>query len=165
MPYCSGDRVKLRRATLEDLPFLLQLEQEFCDLGFVGSDEPATHERQMADADCFYYIVEENDGRAGFVILRGLLSVNRCIELKRIVIADPGHGLGRQVLRAIIDQAFGEFSAHRLWLDVFEDNDRARHFYRSLGFTEEGTLRECIRIGDRYRSLVVMSILKTEYES
>src|SRR2546426_5724993 len=92
--------MKLRRANPADLPFILQLEREFCDLGFLGSDDARTHERQISDPDCHYSIVEENGERAGYVILRGLTSANRCVELKRIAIASPGRGLGRQVLAA-----------------------------------------------------------------
>jgi len=155
--------MKLRRAALEDLPFLLPLEQKFCQLGLVGGDDRGTHERQMTDPDCLYYLVEENGERAGYVILRGLTSINRCLELKRIVVANPGRGLGRQVLRAILEKAFGELSAHRVWLDVYDDNHRALYVYRLLGFVKEGTLRECIQRDDGYRSLVVMSILESEY--
>ena len=143
--------MRLRRATRDDLPYLLQLEQKFCSLGFVGGDDASVHERQMADADCLYDMVEEQGERAGYVILRGLASINRSVELKRIVIAEPGRGLGRQVLRALIDEVFGKLAAHRLWLDVYEDNPRARHIYRSLGFVEEGTLRECIKSEGRGR--------------
>ena len=66
----------------------------------------------------------------------------------RIVISEPGQGLGRMVLRAIMSKVFDELGAHRLWLDVFEYNARARHVYRSLGFVEESV----------DGSLVVMSI-------
>ena len=155
--------MKLLRATPEDLAFLFQLEQQFCELGLVGGDDRGTHERQMTDPDCLYYMVEENGERAGYVILRGLMSFNRCLELKRIVVANPGLGLGRQVLRAILDKAFGELSAHRVWLDVYDDNYRALHVYRLLGFVMEGTLRECIKREDGYHSLVVMAILESEY--
>ncbi len=79
------------------------------------------------------------------------------------MIAEPGQGLGRRVLEAILHKVFDEFSAHRLWLDVFTDNDRARHLYRSIGFVEEGVLRECVRRGDLYRSLLIMSMLGSEY--
>jgi diamine N-acetyltransferase len=154
--------MKLRRANSTDLPFILHLEREWCDRGFVGCDDARSHERQIADPDWVYFVVEENGERAGYVTLHGLTSINRCIELKRIAIVRPGRGLGRQVLRTIIDMVFGEICAHRLWLDVYEDNHRARHVYRSLGFVEEGTLRECIKRGDQYRSLVVMSILESE---
>lgn len=154
--------MRLRTATPADLSFLLRLEREYCGLGFIGSDDGPTHERQMSDSDCSYAVVEENGERAGYVILRGLMSLNQSVELKRFAIANPGRGLGRQVLHAIIDRVFDEHSAHRLWLDVFDDNHRARHLYRSLGFVEEGTLRECVKYEDRYRSLVVMSMLDSE---
>jgi RimJ/RimL family protein N-acetyltransferase len=52
-----------------------------------------------------------------------------------------------------------------LWLDVFEHNARARHVYRSVGFVEEGVLRECVKQQERYASLVVMSILENEYRT
>jgi len=67
------------------------------------------------------------------------------------------------VLEAIVNKAFREFCAHRLWLDVYQDNSRARQVYRDLGFVEEGVLRECIQRGEEYRSLVVMSMLEAEY--
>lgn len=69
------------------------------------------------------------------------------------------------LLQAILSKAFDELAAHRLWLDVFEHNARARHVYRSVGFSEEGVLRECVKQQERYASLVVMSILEDEYRS
>ena len=156
--------MNLRRALWEDLPYILQLERQYRELGFLGGDDPAKHEQQLSDPDCAYWIVE-TDAAAGFVILRGLRSINKCIELKRIAIAEPGRGLGRQVLARIMDMAFNEMSAHRLWLDVFEHNARARHVYRSVGFVEEGKLRESIKYGDLYRTLVLMSILEQEYRA
>jgi len=60
---------------------------------------------------------------------------------------------------------FEEWRAHRLWLDVKEHNMRARHLYESEGFVREGVLRECIRNGETYESLIVMSMLEQEYFS
>jgi diamine N-acetyltransferase len=67
------------------------------------------------------------------------------------------------MMRSIIKKVFEEYGAHRLWLDVFDDNQRARYFYKSVGFKEEGVLRDAVRRGDRYDSLVIMSILAGEY--
>jgi len=60
---------------------------------------------------------------------------------------------------------FEKLNCHRLWLDVFDFNSRARHLYKSEGFTEEGLIRECIKREDGYKNLVLMSILKQEYEA
>jgi RimJ/RimL family protein N-acetyltransferase len=64
-----------------------------------------------------------------------------------------------------MDKAFHEFGAHRLWLDTYSDNTRAQHVYRSAGFSQEGVMRECKKWGDEYRSLMLMSILESEYTS
>lgn len=87
------------------------------------------------------------------------------IELRRVVIVDKGRGYGRAVVRTVKELAFGELHAHRLWLDVKVHNDRARVLYLEEGFVEEGTLRECVRAPDGYESLVVMSLLRNEYEN
>lgn len=150
--------MKLRRTTPDDLPFLLETEQRFSKLGFVHNDNVCVHQKHMSDPDFAYYTVEEGDKPAGYIILRGLNSADCSVELKRIVIAEPGYGLGRKALGALIDKVFHDFRALRLWLDVFEDNHRARHVYRSLGFVEENTSGKRFHIGDRYRSLVVMSM-------
>ncbi|MCG8359477.1 MAG: GNAT family N-acetyltransferase, partial [Kiloniellales bacterium] len=63
----------------------------------------------------------------------------------------------------VMERVFEGLGAHRLWLDVFPDNARARHVYRSMGFAEEGTLRDALRFGDGYASLVIMSMLAPEY--
>ena len=130
---------------------------------FVHSDDIFTHQQQMRDPDYAYYTVQEGDNSAGYVILRGLTSADRSLELKRIVIAEPGHGVGTQVLRAVIDKKFFEFHANRLWLDVFEDNHRARHVYRSLGFVEETTPSNFFQGGDRERLLIAMSMPESKH--
>ena len=153
-----GVDMNLHQTTLNDLPFLCKIEQRFAKLGFVHSDDVCTHQHQMNDPDYAYYTVEEGERVAGYVILRGLSSINHSLELKRIVISDPGKGLGRQVLPAVIDRAFGEFRADRLWLDVYEDNHRARHVYRSFGFVEEATAPNSPKNGKCHRALVAMAI-------
>jgi RimJ/RimL family protein N-acetyltransferase len=155
----------LRRASVSDLPFIVELEQSFRGLNLVAADDLATHRQRMSDPDFEYWMVEHDGVLAGHVILRGIRSVNHSVELMRIVIAKPGQGLGRMVLDAIVGKVFDELAAHRLWLDVFEHNARARHVYRSVGFVEEGVLRECVRQPERYASLAVMSILEDEYRA
>ena len=59
-------------------------------LGFVGGDDPPTHQRQLADPDCLYLLIEVDGSPAGYAILRGLSAVNGSVELKRIVIAEFG---------------------------------------------------------------------------
>jgi RimJ/RimL family protein N-acetyltransferase len=158
-------QLKLRRGVPEDLAFILPLEAKYRELSFLGGDPPEVHRQRFSDPDCRYWIAELGGRPAGYVIMRGLASPNRNIELKRIAIADPERGLGRRVLAAIFEEVFDKLGAHRLWLDVFPHNQRAQHLYQSVGFVQEGVLRECVKFGDRYDSLILMSMLEPEYRA
>ena len=64
----------LRPASTEDLLYILALEQKFREMRLLGGSDPAVHQRQLANPDCLYWIVETESGPAGFVILRDIHS-------------------------------------------------------------------------------------------
>ena len=99
------------------------------------------------------------------MILSGLQSPHRAIELTRIVMKEPGAGRGRRACEQVLRYVFDTLGAHRLSLDVIETNERAARLYASLGFKREGLLREAFRRGEQYRSLILMSLLETEYRA
>jgi RimJ/RimL family protein N-acetyltransferase len=120
----------------------------------------------LADPDAVYIVAEDQTGQiAGFAILRGLLSEHRQVELKRLMVRTPNQGIGKQLLTEVAERVFGEHSAHRLFLDVFVTNDRARHVYEHFGFRKEGIMRDAFYRDGTYHSLVLMSLLETEYRS
>jgi RimJ/RimL family protein N-acetyltransferase len=100
----------------------------------------------------------------GYLILFGIGDEDRSLLLKRIVIAEKGKGLGRDTMRLLKKIAFEQLGAHRLWLDVVVHNTRAQRLYETEGFIVEGTLREAAEIQGRFESLLVMSILESDYE-
>ena len=120
------------------------------------------HERAIVDLDEAHLLVCDGEQPVGFVLLAGLTNENRSVELGRIVIEPAGRGLGRAALRLVLDRAFGELGAHRVWLDVKVDNARARRAYEAVGFVEEGVLRDALLTDGRYESLAVMSVLAHE---
>lgn len=146
-----------------DLEFVLAAEQGAKEGRFVGGWDKSEHRAAMRDADVAYWLIRMENRPVGFVILRGLGSKDRSLELKRILLSETGKGYGRAALRLVKRLAFHTLHAHRLWLDVLEHNHRARHLYLSEGFVVEGTLRECMKIGNSFASLVVMSMLEADY--
>ena len=73
------------------------------------------------------------------------------------------HGYGTSATRASLELAFKEFGLYRVWVDIPEYNEAARHMFDHLGFVHEGTLRKSRpHEGARFDS-VVMGILGTEY--
>jgi len=93
----------------------------------------------LGDPGAVYIVAEDQQGQiAAFAILQGLGSEHRSVELKRLVVGVPNKGTGGKLLTEVADRAFGKHRAHRLFLDVFVTNDRARHVYETFGFPERG---------------------------
>jgi diamine N-acetyltransferase len=156
----------LRPATEDDLPAILALERSGAARQFVGQWNALRHRATLSGGDALYFVSASESGRLeAYAILRGIAEDSGAIELKRIVVAVPERGLGRKILTELIRIAFEELGAHRLFLDVYQDNARARHLYESLGFVYEGILRDAARRDGIYCNLHLMSILETEYRA
>ncbi len=155
----------MRLTTPADLAFVLAAESAPDNRPFIKQWTWQEHEAALQQRDWLHMIIErEADATAmGYTILAGLANPNRSIELRRLVLLDKGKGYGRQVLRMLKQRAFLEWGAHRLWLDVVENNIRARALYESEGFVIDGILRECLQTADGFESLVIMSMLRDEY--
>ena len=158
--------IRLRLTTPEDIPFVYELEHAPENSAFLIPWSKERHQEALTNPDIRHLIVEktETGQPAGYAIIAGLTNSHDAIELMRITVATKGEGYGRSILREIKRWAFTEQRAHRLWLDVKETNEPARNLYLSEGFRIEGTLRDCLKTGDKYESLIVLSILSSEYE-
>lgn len=150
----------MRAATTGDVPWLVALEQSPANSRFLCAWSPERHSFGLADPDKRYLVFENEAGvRCGFAILAGTRWRGRAIELVRLAVEPPGQGLGTAALRRLIDHAFAELRAERLFLDVFNDNERARRLYRGLGFQEEDTLHDAARRQDgTLGTLVIMGM-------
>ena len=159
--------LRLRPTMLSDLEFVASVEDDPANRPFITPWERVQHEGAVRFPDFRHFIVEAGDGypSAGFVILQGCRNPNASVELKRIVLQPKGQGYGRACVRLLAQMAFRDLGAHRFWLDVRSANARALALYRSEGFVEEGRLRESVKSGSGYDSLIVLSMLKDEYEA
>jgi RimJ/RimL family protein N-acetyltransferase len=157
--------MRLREGTTADIEAMVRLESDpACNL-WVSQWTPERHRAAMEDGQHHYVVAETDDGDwVGFAFLRDVHSANRCIEMQRIAVNRPDQGYGRALLKRVTWLAFERYGAHRLWFDVIETNERARHVYRALGFAEEGLFREARLYRDgRFYSLVLMGMLEAEY--
>ena len=155
--------VALRLADASDIAFIMACERRPEYERFVGRWAEEKHRAVMADTEFRYLIASDASGSLGFAILHETWLRPQNLYLKRIAVHDAGQGHGRRVLAALTDWVFAETVTHRFWLEVVEANPRARHVYRSLGWTEEGIVREAFEDGGVRGSFVQMSILKSEW--
>ena len=159
--------LRLRPTMLSDLDFVGSVESDQENRPFITPWERVQHEGAVRFPDFRHFIVEAGAGypSAGFVILQGCRNPHGSVELKRLVLQPKGLGYGRACVRLLAEMAFRDLGAHRFWLDVKSANARALALYRSEGFVEEGRLRESVRSGDGYDSLVVLSMLESEHRA
>jgi diamine N-acetyltransferase len=157
----------IRTGTETNIPQITAIEALPQFRTYIGSWPEEQHRKTIADPDAQYLVAVENDPDQieGFAILMGLLSEHRSIELKRIAVRTTNHGLGKKLLHAATAIAFNEHRAHRLWLDVFETNTRAQHVYEAFGFKRDGILREAVYRDGSFHSLILMSLLESEYRN
>ena len=150
---------------VDDLAFVLQAEHDPANASFVEQWSHERHVAALSDSDFAHCIVERrSDGQpVGYIILAGLKNVHQSLEFRRLVITDKGHGYGRAAVCLVKQLAFEQYCVHRLWLDVRAHNRRAQQLYQSEGFVIEGTLRECTKVADHFESMVIMSLLCSEY--
>ncbi len=163
----SSLTLRLRPTMLSDLDFVGTVEDHPGNRPFITPWERVQHEGAVRFPDFRHFIVEAGAGypSAGFVILQGCRNQHASIELKRIVLQPKGQGYGRACVRLLAEMAFRDLGAHRFWLDVKSENERALGLYRSEGFVEEGRLRESVRSGAGFDSLIVMSLLEPEHRA
>jgi RimJ/RimL family protein N-acetyltransferase len=160
-----AEGVSLVEAEESDLNWILEVERDAVKGGFVSGDPEVRHLSQMADRTCLYMIAKQGAEKIGYVILRGIQGQQPVVELKRIVVAKKDAGIGQGVMRALVKFVFGDLKAHRLWLDVIDDNERAQHVYRKLGFVEEGRFREAALRKEVWRDLVIFGLLAKDYKA
>ncbi len=154
----------LRPASPADLPQIAALERLPEARRYVGQWSDEHHARALSSPDARYYVHEDSHAfLQAYIILLGFEQDPRSIEFKRFVVAPPGRGRGRRLLSELLHIVFDDIGAHRFFLDVVEDNHRARHLYTSFGFSEEGLMREATQRDGAWLSLVLMSILDREY--
>ncbi|OGO77961.1 MAG: hypothetical protein A2Y23_04425 [Clostridiales bacterium GWB2_37_7] len=158
------DNILIRKTTEADLDFVLIAENAEENSPNVAQWSREQHITVFQNEDILHVIIEADGKSVGYAIIAGLKDANKAIELKRIVIVDKGRGLGRTAIHLVKKLAFEELKAHRLWLDVREYNTRARNLYKALGFVEEGLIRECLLLDNKFVSHYIMSILEHEYK-
>jgi RimJ/RimL family protein N-acetyltransferase len=74
-----------------------------------------------------------------------------------------GRGLGTEATRLIVGYGFEYLGLHRISLEVYAFNPRARRAYEKAGFRPEGVLRASLRYNGEWIDATVMSVLAPEW--
>jgi diamine N-acetyltransferase len=169
-----GRRVRLRAVERTDLPTFVQWFNDPLIQRRLGRVEPlslAEEERwfealQRSKTDVVYAIVvgDELVGNCG---LHRIDWRHRGAQLG-IVIGDEacrGQGLGSDAVGTLVHYAFANLGLHRIELEVLSENDVARRCYERLGFVAEGVRRDARYIDGAFRDLILMRLLRPEWDA
>lgn len=99
---------------------------------------------------CGFYKIDFRVGSAEYAIVIG----NKAFW---------GRGIGRQCTEFALNYAFESLNLNRIYLTALAINKRAIGLYSSIGFKEEGRLREAQYKNGQYIDIIAMSVLKREY--
>jgi RimJ/RimL family protein N-acetyltransferase len=75
-----------------------------------------------------------------------------------------GRGYGTEATRLMVDLAFATLNLNRVALEVVASHDRACRCYERVGFRREGLLRQGYFGEGRYWDLIVMGLLREEWQ-
>lgn len=130
-------RIDFRPATADDFGFLFQLHKDtlgpYVDQVWGWDDEDQrAHLRRTIDYDATQVIVADE-------VDIGRLKVERrqhevYLGLIEIAPSHQGRGIGGQIVRGVLDDAFAD--GKRVCLNVLRVNTAAHRLYRRLGFAE-----------------------------
>lgn len=70
-----------------------------------------------------------------------------------------GRGLGTEATRLVVEHALTTMGLHRVTLDVYDFNPRARHVYEKVGFQHEGTGRDALLFDGGWIDVHYMAML------
>ncbi|MEV0328211.1 GNAT family protein [Micromonospora echinospora] len=173
-PTLTGERVLLRPFRDDDLPALRAAlaDPEVIRLtGSVGVAHDEEHLRRWyasrnAQTDRLdLAVVDRATGTCvGEVVLNQWDARNRSCNFRTLIgPAGRDRGLGTEAVRLVVGHGFERLGLHRISLEVYHLNPRARRVYEKVGFVAEGVLRDALRDGDRWVDATVMSVLAPEW--
>ncbi|MDO8753457.1 MAG: GNAT family protein [Anaerolineales bacterium] len=97
----------------------------------------------------------------------GIEQVNRSAELG-IMIGDKSEwnkGYGSEAMTLLVRHCFETLNLNRAFLRVYTENIRAVRSYEKAGFVLEGRLREAVYKIGKYEDVLMMSVLRSEWDS
>lgn len=171
-PTLAGERVVLRPVSVDDAPGLLDLVSDDegnrltatrgLDLTLEAAQQWYASRAEQEDRLDLAVVERATGHYAGEVVLNDLdrdnLSCGFRIGLRP---AFQDRGLGSEATRLIVEHGFA-IGLHRIELEVYAFNPRARRVYEKVGFVYEGTRRDALFWEGEWTDAIVMSMLATD---
>lgn len=180
MPRLFGKSIMLREYKREDIDHMRKWVNDPQVVDNLSDIFLAPHTLEETEAFLNSILKGERKDNFSFVIANkeaetyigqiDLLNVdwkNRSTEIG-IVIGEAenrGRGIGSEALQVLQEFVFNRLNMNRLQIKVHSYNTRAHNCYLKSGFKEEGRMRQSFYIHGTYYDTIILSLLKSEFES
>jgi RimJ/RimL family protein N-acetyltransferase len=166
--------VSLRRATLDDVPFLAALAADADVEPFLAVSRDSTPEaiaervaRSQREPDGFGVLVIEVDGDPAGTMTWELVNRRSRIAAVSAFAVAPGsreRGVGIAAAKALQRHLFAELGFHRLQMEVYGFNERGIRHAERAGWVREGVRRRAYRRNDAWVDGVLFGLLDDELD-
>ncbi len=100
---------------------------------FISGWDSQRHLAEFEKEEVVYLSIISQGELAGFIIL-AVESEEDSIEFRRIVVSKEKRGIGQAAIEAMEQYCLANLKRTKIWLDVFESNERGKHIYKKLGY-------------------------------
>lgn len=172
-PTLTGELVLLRPLTDADTPVVIRGLADTESMRLTGTHRRFTTDDVSAalrdwsgrDDRIDLAVTERASGRhAGEVVLNELDRDNLSCGFRIALTSEfTDRGLGSEATRLVLGHAFDTVGVHRVELEVYAFNPRARRVYEKIGFVYEGTRRHALRWGREWVDSHIMAMLADDW--
>lgn len=121
-------------------------------------------EKASEDPTRYLLVYEQNSTPVGFINIHRI-ATGGIADWGFYAAPDVPKGTGRQLGQTVLQFAFKEAGLHKLCGQALAYNERSIRFHLSLGFKQEGHLREQHFDGQQYHDAVCFGLLANEWQS
>jgi RimJ/RimL family protein N-acetyltransferase len=174
----EGDGVRIRRATRDDLDFILEVVthedvQPYLAAGGAFHREAllAELEQQEREPSGFgRFVIEVREGdawqRAGTMGFERVNTRSRIAHLERLAVHPDfrGRHLGDHAARHFQRHLIFDLGFHRLQIEIYGYNERAQRHAERAGWIKEGVKRQAYRRDDEWVDAVMYGLVREDLE-
>lgn len=169
-------RVRLRPARVEDAEAMLAAMEPEHTQNLQFFHEPLEIERQRAylarmtksASDYLFVVLLVADERmVGTVGLHEIDQHNHNARIGKLIFRteDRAHGYGLEAEELVLRHAVWRLGCHKVYARLLWENTDGQAHYLKLGFKVEGRMREEYFLQGEHHDMVLMSILRREWEA
>ena len=171
-----GDNVYLSPISLDDVEKYAEMVNDIkvsVGLGYLSYTNIIDFEREKEflisakKEKMFAVRLLENDDLLGNIGFNSVDLLNRTATMG-IMLGNSNYqrkGYGIEAVKLILDYGFSFLNLRNISLSVFEYNEAAYNLYKKAGFKEAGRLRKAVEIMGKTYDVIIMDMLKEEFQS